>query len=655
MRGVIMKIKLFKNSILFFTGVFFLGICFNLYAALPEEIDPQSTVADQSQEVSNEQSESKVMTTEFKSTGSPSSNVELQQTTVSEVKSIMSGYESAELDLIDIVVNLDAMGFSSSDIALAALANGYSATDLYEAIAVVFSEEEAANVVPVSLIDGQKEVTVEVKALTDGGLSFEDMTNALLAFGYTYEEIAVALQGAGVSSQEVMQILQDAGYEDKEIVTILLDSNNTTEEIVQGMVDAGMSSDEILDSFKDSIGAITKSAELVAALINAGFSVADVISIAEAAGFSTQDKVSGLSDAGQSIQEIFALISGTDNEMVGYLIKAGFTSYEIAGEMIEMGKSINEVFSRIVRCAIQKNIKDNSQLLAEAKKVIPGGVNSPVRAFSAVGIEPRFIARAAGARLWDVQGKEYLDYVGSWGPLIHGHAYGPVVEAVRKAAGKGTSFGAPTEAEVELAQLVCERVKSVEMVRLVNSGTEATMTAVRLARAFTERSKIIKFVGGYHGHADTFLVKAGSGAATLGTPTSPGVPKEVVANTLTAEFNDLEAVRSLFKDHPGQIGAIIVEPICGNAGVIPPQRGFLQGLAELTSSEGAVLIFDEVMTGFRVHPGGAQTLYGIKPDIGQHRQSKIDKHHLHNDWRTANDLNIKKGDGVYESISIGAH
>ncbi len=261
------------------------------------------------------------------------------------------------------------------------------------------------------------------------------------------------------------------------------------------------------------------------------------------------------------------------------------------------------------------NTKDNFQLMSEAKEVIPGGVNSPVRAFSAVGIEPRFIARASGARLWDVQGKEYLDYVGSWGPLIHGHAYGPVVEAVCQAAGKGTSFGAPTGAEVELAQLLCERVESVEMVRLVNSGTEATMTAVRLARAFSERSKIIKFVGGYHGHADTFLVKAGSGAATLGTPTSPGVPKEVVANTLTAEFNDLEAVRSLFKDHPGQIGAIIVEPICGNAGVIPPQRGFLQGLAELTSSEGAVLIFDEVMTGFRVGPSGAQGLYGIRPDL----------------------------------------
>ena len=261
------------------------------------------------------------------------------------------------------------------------------------------------------------------------------------------------------------------------------------------------------------------------------------------------------------------------------------------------------------------NSQNNSQLMAKAREVIPGGVNSPVRAFGPVGIEPRFIARAAGARLWDVEGTEYIDFVGSWGPLIHGHAYGPVVEAVCQAAGRGTSFGAPTAAEVELAQLVCERVGSVEMVRLVNSGTEATMTAVRLARAFTGRSKIIKFVGGYHGHADTFLVKAGSGAATLGTPTSPGVPKEVVADTLTAEFNDLEAVRSLFKANAGQIAVVIVEPVCGNAGVIPPKDGFLQGLRDLSCSEGAVLIFDEVMTGFRVGPSGAQGLFGITPDL----------------------------------------
>ncbi len=259
--------------------------------------------------------------------------------------------------------------------------------------------------------------------------------------------------------------------------------------------------------------------------------------------------------------------------------------------------------------------QSNSQLMAQAREVIPGGVNSPVRAFGPVGIEPRFIDRAAGSHIWDVEGKEYIDYVGSWGPLIHGHAYPPVVEAVRQAAGRGTSFGAPTAAEVELAQLVCERVASVQMVRLVNSGTEATMTAVRLARAFTGRSRIIKFTGGYHGHADTFLVKAGSGAATLGTPTSPGIPREVVADTLTAEFNNLEAVGRLFKIHSAQIAAVIVEPVCGNAGVIPPADGFLQGLRDLTAQHAAVLIFDEVMTGFRLGPSGAQGLFGINPDL----------------------------------------
>ena len=258
---------------------------------------------------------------------------------------------------------------------------------------------------------------------------------------------------------------------------------------------------------------------------------------------------------------------------------------------------------------------NNSQLFSEAQKYIPGGVNSPVRAFGPVGIEPRFIARAAGSHIWDVAGKEYIDYVGSWGPLILGHAHPDIVRAVCQAAEKGTSFGAPTAAEIDLAKLVCGRIASVEMIRLVNSGTEATMTAVRLARAFTERSKIIKFSGGYHGHADAFLVKAGSGAATLGTPTSPGVPQAVVADTLTAEFNDLDSVGSLFKAHVGQIAAVIVEPVCGNAGVIPPANGFLQGLRELTSSAKAVLIFDEVMTGFRLSPSGAQGLYGITPDL----------------------------------------
>ncbi len=257
----------------------------------------------------------------------------------------------------------------------------------------------------------------------------------------------------------------------------------------------------------------------------------------------------------------------------------------------------------------------SSELLARAVELIPGGVNSPVRAFGAVGGEPPFISRAAGAHLWDVDGNEYIDYVCSWGPLLLGHANPDVVGAVCKAAKSGTSFGAPTAAEVQLAQLLVERVPSVQMVRLVNSGTEATMTALRLARAFTGRQKIVKFVGCYHGHADAFLVKAGSGAATLGTPTSPGVPPGVVADTLTAEFNDVEAVRRLFNAHPGRIAAVIVEPVCGNAGVIPPQPGFLEGLRELATAGGALLIFDEVMTGFRVAPDSAQGLYGIEPDL----------------------------------------
>ncbi len=257
----------------------------------------------------------------------------------------------------------------------------------------------------------------------------------------------------------------------------------------------------------------------------------------------------------------------------------------------------------------------NSQLLSEAQKIIPGGVNSPVRAFGPVGIEPRFIARGAGSHVWDVQGNEYIDYVGSWGPLILGHAHPEVVKVVCQAAQDGMSFGAPTAGEVELAKLVCQRISSVEMVRLVNSGTEATMTALRLARAFAKKSKIVKFTGGYHGHADAFLVKAGSGAATLGTPTSPGVPPAVVADTLTAEFNDLDSVAGLFKAFAGEIAAVIVEPVCGNAGVVPPAEGFLQGLRELTAAQGAVLILDEVMTGFRVGPSGAQGLYGIEPDL----------------------------------------
>jgi len=257
----------------------------------------------------------------------------------------------------------------------------------------------------------------------------------------------------------------------------------------------------------------------------------------------------------------------------------------------------------------------NKELLAAAVDLMPGGVNSPVRACGPVGCEPRFIARGSGAHVWDVDGREYVDYVGSWGPLILGHAHPAVVERVCRAARDGMSFGAPTEAEVRLARMIVARLPSVQMVRLVNSGTEATMTALRLARAFTGRARLIKFAGCYHGHADAFLVKAGSGATTLGVPTSPGVPETVVGDTLVAEFNDLDAVRSLFDAHPRQVAAVIVEPVCGNVGVIPPREGFLRGLRDMADRHGALLIFDEVMTGFRVAADCAQGLYGVRPDL----------------------------------------
>ena len=257
----------------------------------------------------------------------------------------------------------------------------------------------------------------------------------------------------------------------------------------------------------------------------------------------------------------------------------------------------------------------SSDLFDAASKIIPGGVNSPVRAFGPVGGRPPFIARGAGSHVWDVDGREYIDYVGSWGPLILGHAESTVVAAIAAAASLGTSFGAPTSAEVDLARLIIERTPSIEMVRLVNSGTEATMTAVRLARAVSARPKILKFAGCYHGHADAFLVKAGSGAATFGVPTSAGVPESVIADTLTVEYNDLAAVERLFTASPGRIAAAIVEPVCGNSGVIPPRPGFLEGLRDVTAAGGALLIFDEVMTGLRVGPRSAQGLYGIKPDL----------------------------------------
>ena len=257
----------------------------------------------------------------------------------------------------------------------------------------------------------------------------------------------------------------------------------------------------------------------------------------------------------------------------------------------------------------------SQQLFAAAQRVIPGGVNSPVRAFRAVGGQPLFVERAEGPYLWVADGNRYIDYVLSWGPLILGHAYPAVVEALREQAAHGTSYGAPTALETELAELVCEMVPSVEVIRFVNSGTEATMSALRLARAYSGRDKIIKFEGCYHGHADMLLVQAGSGVATLGLPDSPGVPQGATQDTLTAPFNDLEAVAALFEQFPGDIAAVIVEPVAGNMGVVPPAQGFLQGLRELTREHGSLLIFDEVMTGFRVHLGGAQALYGVMPDI----------------------------------------
>jgi glutamate-1-semialdehyde 2,1-aminomutase len=260
--------------------------------------------------------------------------------------------------------------------------------------------------------------------------------------------------------------------------------------------------------------------------------------------------------------------------------------------------------------------RDRSRALFErARTLLPGGVDSPVRAFKAVGGDPLFLRRGEGSRVWDEDGNEYVDYLGSWGPLILGHAHPAVVDAVSKAARDGTSFGAPTQREVELAELVCEALPSIELVRFVNSGTEATMTALRVARAFTGREKVIKFDGCYHGHADGLLVKAGSGVLTLGAPDSPGVPVAAAAETISARYNDLDSVRAVFAGYPAEIAAIIVEPVAGNMGVVVPEEGFLPGLRELADEHGALLIFDEVITGFRVAFGGAQELYGVRADL----------------------------------------
>jgi glutamate-1-semialdehyde 2,1-aminomutase len=261
------------------------------------------------------------------------------------------------------------------------------------------------------------------------------------------------------------------------------------------------------------------------------------------------------------------------------------------------------------------NIENSVKLFSQAQDLLPGGVDSPVRAFRAVGGQPLFIERGDGPYLFDVDGNRFIDYVLSWGPLILGHADREVVKALKSAIECGTSYGAPSPYEVELAQLIQESMPSIEMIRFVNSGTEATMSALRLARAYTKRNKIVKFEGCYHGHADMLLVQAGSGVATLGLPDSPGVPPATVQDTLVARYNDIESIEAIFSQYPLDIAAIIVEPVAGNMGVIPPVDGFLPGLRRLTSENNALLIFDEVMTGFRVHQGGAQALYGIRPDL----------------------------------------
>ncbi len=258
---------------------------------------------------------------------------------------------------------------------------------------------------------------------------------------------------------------------------------------------------------------------------------------------------------------------------------------------------------------------NSKKLFEEAQEFIPGGVNSPVRAFKAVGDHPVFIEKAEGSKLYDADGNEYVDYICSWGPMLLGHQPEAVTKAVQEALLKGSTYGAPTAAEVEIAKLIVDAVPSVEMVRMVNSGTEATMSAIRLARGYTNRNKLVKFEGCYHGHADHLLIKAGSGALTFGVPSSPGVPESIASETLSATYNDLDSVKKLFAEYPDQIAAVIVEPVAGNMGLIPPAEGFLEGLREVTKEYGALLIFDEVISGFRASYGGAQKVFNIMPDI----------------------------------------
>ena len=262
-----------------------------------------------------------------------------------------------------------------------------------------------------------------------------------------------------------------------------------------------------------------------------------------------------------------------------------------------------------------RNLTKSAAAFAEAKKLMPGGVNSPVRSFASVDCDPPFIARAEGDRIYDIDGNEYIDYVGSWGPMVVGHAHPEVVKALQEAAARGTSYGAPTCIESELAKLVMQVYPSIEVIRMVNSGTEATMSALRLARGYTGREKIVKFIGCYHGHSDSLLVNAGSGLATFGVPSSPGVTKGTAADTISVPYNDMDAIQKVMDAHGDEIAAVIIEPIAGNMGCVPPKQGYLRKLRELTEAHGTLLIFDEVMCGFRASLGGAQAAYGITPDL----------------------------------------